>query len=74
MKAAAARCECDGDLAAAAGIGSGPAAEPELRPDAAAKVNGQVLSGLPVGTFGLVLEFSRPEDGVGVACGFGWKE
>jgi hypothetical protein len=45
MKAAAARCERDGDPARAAGIGYGPVAEPELRPDAAARARGDLQAG-----------------------------
>jgi hypothetical protein len=45
MTAAAARCQREGDLARAVGIGCGPAAEPELRPDAAARARGDLQAG-----------------------------
>jgi len=45
IKADAARCGRGGDLARAAGIGYGPAAEPELRPDAAARPPGDPQAG-----------------------------
>lgn len=42
IKADAARCGRDGDLAPAADIGYGPAAELDLRPDAAARAPGDL--------------------------------
>jgi hypothetical protein len=45
IKADAARCGRDGDLAPAADIGYGPAAELDLRPDAAARAPGDLQAG-----------------------------